>query len=360
MADEEKDPAEKTEDPSQYRIDEFRRKGQIASSKELTSVLMLAGIFFCLILSSAFMFDVIKDYFDWLYKFEISKVFERETILVIFKESIYTLLKMVAPIFVTSLCLGYITTVMQFGFLFSTEVLKWDLKKVDPISGVKRVFSKKMIFETFKGLLKFAIVIMLTYIVVKPLLKGFIGFLDSDLSVALDFTKSLFVKLVFTLLIGLLIMAIMDFAWEKYQYSIKLKMTKEEVKKEQKDKDGNPEIKQRIRTIQREMARKRMMNEVKEADVIVTNPTHISVAIKYDRENMHAPMVVAKGADHLALKIRELAKENKVPLVENVPLARAIYGTVKLGDFVPRNLYKAVAEILAYVYRKKLKKRNAA
>ena len=165
------------------------------------------------------------------------------------------------------------------------------------------------------------------------------------------------VKLVFSVMIGLGVIALGDFAYQKFSYQKKLMMTKEELKKESKEQDGNPEVKQKIKAIQREMSQKRMMEDVATADVIVTNPTHISVALKYDQLNMISPEVVGKGGDHLAMKIREIAKENDIPIVENVPLARALYKTVKTGAPVPRNLYKAVAEVLAFVYKLKRKRK---
>ena len=158
---------------------------------------------------------------------------------------------------------------------------------------------------------------------------------------------------------SLLILSIFDFGYQKYSYLQRLKQTKEQLKRETKEKEGNPEIKQRIKTIQREAAQKRMMAAIPEADVIVTNPTHLSIALKYDGETMVSPTVIGKGADHLALKIREIAKEHKVPIVENIPLARTLYKTVKVEEPVPRSLYKAVAEVLAFVYKMKRRKVSA-
>jgi flagellar biosynthetic protein FlhB len=154
--------------------------------------------------------------------------------------------------------------------------------------------------------------------------------------------------------------AMLDFAYQKYTYHNKLKQTKQQIKQESKEQDGNPEIKQRIRQIQREMSRKRMIKDVQTADVIITNPTHISIVLKYDSENMVSPMIIGKGQDHLAMKIREIARLHDIPIVENVLLARTLYKTVKVGSPVPRNLYKAVAEVLAFVYKLKKKKKALA
>jgi flagellar biosynthetic protein FlhB len=181
--------------------------------------------------------------------------------------------------------------------------------------------------------------------------------MHTEIAGGLVFGKSLIFKLGYSVLLGLAVVAVGDFAWEKWSYRQKTMMTKQQVKEESKEKDGSPEVKQKIRAIQRQMATKRMMDDVKKADVIVTNPTHISVALKYDGESMVAPSLVAKGADHLALRIRELAKENDIPIVENVLLARTLYATVKVGHGVPRTMYKAVAEVLAFVYKLKRKKK---
>ena len=167
-------------------------------------------------------------------------------------------------------------------------------------------------------------------------------------------------KLTFAMLMALGVVAMLDFAYQKITYQKKLRQTKQQIKQESKEQDGNPEIKQRIRQMQREMSRKRMIKEVKTADVIITNPTHISIVLKYDQENMVSPMIIGKGQDHMALKIREIAKMHNIPIVENVLLARTLYKTVKVGAPVPRNLYKAVAEVLAFVYKLKKKKKALA
>lgn len=357
---ESQDDSEKTEEPSQYRIDEFRRKGQVASSKELVGVLLIGGCVMTLILSSAYMFDIVNEFMEWLYRQNLDKIFLQENILNVFTKSCLTILKMLAPILATAFCISYLSNLFQIGFIFSTESLKFDLTKLSPLSGLKRIFSKKSIFDLFKGLAKFALVISITYVVMKPTMMKIYGFFDAEMSTSLLFSKSIFIKLVFSILSGLFILALVDFAWEKYQYHQKLKMTKQELKDELKQKEGNPEIKQRIKSLQREMSRKRMIEEVKSADVIVTNPTHLSVAISYNQEDMYAPKVVAKGGDHLAFKIREIANEHNIPIVENIPIARALYSTVELGEFVPRNLYKAVAEILAYVYKIRKKRKVIA
>lgn len=355
MAEESDD--EKTEEPSQYKIEESRKKGDVASSKELTSVLLLSGCLLTLILCGMFIFEVFTEYIDWLYMQDFRTAYGKEKFNEVFRETAWALVKCVAPTFGASMCLGVLSQFMQIGFLYSPEILNADIERINPIKGVTRLISKKAIVEAIKGIFKFTVVICITYAVMRDNVGSFLGFLHADAGQSLAFGKYLMVKLGFSILLGLGIIALADFAWEKWSYRQKMMMTKQQAKEESKERDGNPEVKNRIRQIQRQMAQKRMMNDVKTADVIVTNPTHISVALKYDGENMVAPGVVAKGADHLALRIREIAKENDIPVVENIMLARTLYKTVKVGEGVPRTLYKTVAEILAFVYKLKRKQK---
>jgi flagellar biosynthetic protein FlhB len=355
MAEENDD--EKTEDPSQHRIDESRKKGEVAVSKELSSVILLSGSLLTLILSGVFVYEQFTEYIDWLYRLDFKLIYTAEKFGDVVSQTAWTLVKCVGPFFVASACLGFLSTFVQIGFLYSPEILEVKLERLNPIQGFERLLSKKAIVEAVKGVFKFTVIIAITYSVMKNNIGSFLGFLHADAAESLGFGKYLMVKLGFSILLGLGVIALMDFAWEKWSYHKKMMMTKQEAKQEAKEKDGNPEIKNRIRTIQRQMAQKRMMNDVKKADVIVTNPTHISVALKYDGNEMVAPSVMAKGADHLALRIREIAKENNIPIVENIMLARTLYKTVKVGHGVPRTLYKAVAEILAFVYKLRRKEK---
>ena len=355
MADENDD--EKTEEPSQYKIDESRKKGDVASSKELSSVLLLSGSFLTLVLCSLFIYEQFTEYIDWLYRQDFKTVYSVEKFSDILKQTVWTLVKCVAPSFGASICLGVMSQFVQIGFLYSPEILNADIERINPIKGFGKLFSKKAIVEAVKGIFKFTVVIVITYSVMKDNIGTFLGFLHSEAGESLLFGRYLMVKLGFSILLGLAIVALGDFAWEKWSYRQKMMMTKQQAKEESKEKDGNPEVKQKIRQIQRQMAQKRMLNDVKSADVIVTNPTHISVALKYDGQTMVAPAVMAKGADHLALRIREIAKENDIPIVENIMLARTLYKTVKVGHGVPRTLYKAVAEILSFVYKLKRKQK---
>jgi flagellar biosynthesis protein FlhB len=355
---EDADQGDKTEEPSEYRLEESRRKGDVASSREFNNVLILSGTLIVLILSSVFMYETLTEYIEWIYTLDAKNMYTESSLKMILTRSMATAGKCIAPIFATALCLGVFSQVTQIGFLFAPDVLELKFDRLNPISGFQRLFSKKSLVEALKGILKFTIILSVSYGMLKNDFFSVGGLLTTELPQAMSFGQAMVLKLVIAIMIGLAVIGGLDFAWEKYTYKQKMMMTKDEAKREAKEKDGNPEVKNKIRAIQREMSRKRMMDAVKTADVIITNPTHISIAIKYDVNNMVAPAVVAKGADHIAMKIRELAKENDVPIVENVPLARTLYKTVKIGQGVPRTLYKAVAEIIGFVY--KLKKKRKA
>jgi flagellar biosynthetic protein FlhB len=348
---------EKTEEPSQYRIDESRKKGEVAVSKELSSVILLSGSLLTLIVCGVFVYEQFTEYIDWLYRLDFKHIYTAKKFGDVITTTAWTLVKCVGPFFGASACLGFLSTFIQIGFLYSPEILEAKFERLNPVEGFQRLFSKKALVEAIKGVFKFTVIILITYSIMKNNIGSFLGFLHADAAESIGFGKYLMVKLGFSILLGLGVIALMDFAWEKWSYRKKMMMTKQEAKQEAKEKDGNPEVKNRIRSIQRQMAQKRMMNDVKKADVIVTNPTHISVALKYDGEAMVAPSVLAKGADHLALRIREIAAENDIPIVENIMLARTLYKTVKVGHGVPRTLYKAVAEILAFVYKLRRKQK---
>lgn len=359
MADEQED-GEKTEDPSQHRIDEFRKKGDVASSKELTSVLVLAACLMTLSLSMVFIFEQMTSYIEWLYTLDLASAFGPKALNTITTRTFMVAAKCSAPVLFVALCVGVLAQIAQVGILYSPDVLELNFDRVNPLNGLKKLFSKQALFEAIKGVFKFAVILGVVYAYLKDDIAKYNGFMHLELSQSFFHAKDLLMKISFAILMAWGVIAVLDFAWQKFTYKQKLMQTKQQIKQESKEQDGNPEVKQRIRQIQREMSRKRMIQDVKTADVIITNPTHISIVLKYDSETMVSPMIIGKGQDHLAMRIREIAKENNIPIVENVLLARTLYKTVKVGHPVPRNMYKAVAEVLAFVYKLKKKRKALA
>ena len=348
---------EKTEDPSAHKIEQSKRKGEVATSKELTSVLVLSACMLTLGLSLLFIYEELEGFYRWIMTLDVASAFTEKSLKTIVSKTASTMLISIAPVCLVSLCVGIIANVAQTGFIFAPEVLELKPDRINPIQGMKRLFSMKALVEAIKSIFKFIIVLSIVYYYLKDEIVTYVGFLHLDIFQSFLHAKDLLIQLSFAIIGGLILIAMADFAYQKYAYKKKLMMTKEEVKKENKEQDGSPELKQRIRTIQREMSQNRMMQDLPTADVIVTNPTHISIVIKYDSESMVSPTIIGKGADNLAMKIREIAKEHDIPIVENVPLARALYKTVKVGEPVPRTLYKAAAEVLAFVYKLKNRKK---
>jgi flagellar biosynthetic protein FlhB len=359
MAEEQED-GEKSEAPSQHRIDEFRKKGDVASSRELTSVLVLAASMLTLSLSIVYVYEEMTKYIEWLYTLDIASAFSEKSLHTIGVKTFTVALKCGAPVMLTALCVGVLVQVAQIGILYSPDVLELNFDRINPLNGIKKLFSMQSIFETIKGIFKFTVILSVVYFYLKDDISKYNGFMHLEFYQSFVYGKELLMKLSFAILMSLGVIAMLDFSYQKFNYNKKLRQTKQQLKQESKEQDGNPEVKQRIRQIQREMSRKRMIKDVQNADVIITNPTHISIVLKYDSENMISPMIIGKGQDHMALKIREIAKLHNIPIVENVLLARTLYKTVKVGAPVPRNLYKAVAEVLAFVYKLKKKKKALA
>ena len=354
---EEYENQEKTEEPSAHRIEEFRKRGEVASSRELTGILVLSACTLVLMTSLSFVYEELTLLVEWLYSLDFHTAYMEKSQTTIIYKITSTVLACVAPVFTTVVCMAILSNTMQVGVLFSPDVLKWNIARIDPVKGFKKLFSMRALVEAVKGIFKFAIILFIVFIFMKKELSTLHGFLSLDFLQSVVHGKTLLLKLTFFILLGLAFVALGDFAYQKFTYRKKLMQTKEEAKRETKEQEGNPEIRQRIKNIQREMAQKRMISNIPKADVIVTNPTHISVALRYRDKDMVSPKVVAKGADFLALKIRKMAKKHQIPMVENIKLARILYKTVKVGEYIPRSLYKAVAEVLAFVYKLNKKKK---
>jgi flagellar biosynthetic protein FlhB len=349
MAEESSTGGEKTEAPSAKRRADFRKKGQVAQSKEVQT----AGLFTVVLLFWFFYMPVfwsnISELLTSIWKnphvFDgsPSKVFSLT--IFITQEMAYLLL----PLFALVLIIGFFSSVFQIGWLFTTQPLTPDLTKLDPVKGLGRMFSLRSLVDLLKSILKVALIGWVAYSTVFDHFKEALILVDTSPNEAVLFLGRVAI-LILAKVCGLLILiAAIDFLYTKHEMEEKMKMTKQEIKEEYKETEGDPFIKSQIRRIQQEMAQKRMMADVPDADVVITNPTHISVAIKYDTQSMDAPVILAKGADHIAMRIREIARENEIPIIENPPVARLLH-KMDLGSTIPEEMFKAVAEILAHVY----------
>lgn len=247
--------------------------------------------------------------------------------------------------------IGIVANILQFGFLFSLKAIKPKLDKLNPTSGLKKLFSKKSLVQLVKDLLKVFVIGWIGYQVVAGLIDEMIPLMDqSPWAIYLWICKGT-MKIGFFIVLALVIIALLDLTYTRWDHKEQMKMTKQEIKDERRQSDGDPKVKAKIKQIQFKTAMQRMMKNVHTADVVITNPTHIAVALKYDAETMSAPQVIAKGKRLIALRIREIAAENDIPIMEEPPLARELYKSTEVGQQIPGNLYQAVAEILAYVYR---------
>ena len=352
MADNNKD--QKTEEPTSKRVTDTEKKGNFAHSKEInSSFILLAALLGFMILGEQSTRNVMGSWTD-MFAESWTLQLTPEELYKITANAMHAFVRIVGPFLIIIMLAGVVSNLLQIGGLrFSSHPLVPKFNKLNPLSGFGRIFSKNSLMELFKSLFKVGIISVISYYVIKSHWKEIPPLMGLGVGQVLSFMGFVALEIIFNVLLVMIFLSLLDFTFQKFTYLENLRMTKQEVKEERKESDGNPQVKQRIRTVQMQMARKRMMAAVPEADVIVTNPTHISIAIKYDTENFAAPLVVAKGVGPIAMRIREIAKENGIPLVEDKPLARTLNKTVEVGQMIPASLYKAVAEILAYVYKLK-------
>jgi flagellar biosynthesis protein FlhB len=258
-----------------------------------------------------------------------------------------------APVFMIAVVIGVTSNIMQVGFLFSTESIQLKLEKIDPIKGFKRIFSMRAIVELLKSILKISVVGLVTFFVIWQRMDEIMLLSQKTVGAALATISDITVTVGIYASIALLFIALLDYLYQKFDFEKNIRMSKQDIKDEYKNIEGDPLIKSKIKQKQREMSMQRMMQEIPKADVVITNPTHYAIALRYDEEKLEAPFIVAKGVDYVAQKIKYVAKENDVVMVENRPLARALYDQADIGQAIPEELFKAVAEILAFVYKTK-------
>lgn len=352
---------EKTEPATAKKLEDARKKGQVAKSKELPSAIMLLGLFVTLKVYVGSLGNGLLDVFN-LYYSKIPtyagqnvKQITSVAISSVMSSAMLKILLLSAPFLLVSIIFAIASDYFQVKWKVTTEPLKPKFNKMNPVNGFKKIFSSRSIFELVKSIAKICLLAYVAYSTLKDK-AGFVRLIyDMPLNTALSELGSIIIDVGIKMSALYLLVGVADYAYEKHKFNEDMKMTKQEVKDEYKQAEGDPKVKGKIRQRMQEASRRRMMNAVPEADVVITNPTHFAVAIKYDSELHKAPVVVAKGADYLAQRIKEVARENKVEIVENKPLARMLYSNVDIDAEIPPQLYQAVAEVLAFVYNLKNK-----
>lgn len=346
MADEE----EKTEEPTSKKIEKAKEEGNVGKSADVVGAAVLSFGSLYILFFSAWTFDEIKSMMVYVYSF-IGKDLDSTQIFAITINIVASAGKALMPVFVIVIVIALAANWSQFGFL--SNPLKFDFQKLDPVRGLKNLFSVRKLIDALKLFLKLSIIFVVMVILIMFTGPDLIAMMNKDLDFAIFSMVELIVIYLASILLIIIIFAIIDFYVTKHFYLKSLKMTKQEIKDEFKNMEGDPRVKGRIRQIQFSMARKRMMSSVPDADVVVTNPTHYAVALKYDNQKDSAPRVLAKGVDFMALKIREIAEKHDITIVENPALARALFEQVEVDQAIPADFYKAIAELFTYVYKLK-------
>ena len=352
---------ERTEPATPRKRRKEREEGRVAKSQDLgAAVVILTGLF-ALLVFGRFMYSYMRDFLVEMIAFMGgSTLREAGWFAVLSRESIPASILPWIPLGLMVAIGGLIVTVAQVGIELTTKPLIPKMDRFNPVSGLKKVISLRSLVELVKGLLKASLFAAVIYFALQKDTPELVAAIRYPLEIGVSQLFSKLLSLSFRLAFLLLVIAVFDYGYQKWEFERSIKMSKQEMKEEYKQMEGDPQIKGKIRQKQRELARSRMMSSVPKADVVITNPTHLAVALEYDREIMEAPVLVAKGSDFLARKIRELAEEHGVPVIENKPLARAIYESMEIGEEIPEHLYKAMAEVLAFIYKLKGKKRGAS
>ena len=343
---------ERTEKATPKKKDEARKKGQIAQSREIPSVMVLLSALSVFYFAGGWMFNQLADVMRGIFDQLVQKSFGVESAQNLLGHIFLQLFILLAPLLAVIIVAGVIANIVQSGFMLTGETLTPNFTKLNPVSGIKRLFSLRSMVEVVKSILKIIIVGGMAYATLFKEMDQIPALVDLEIFQIINFTGDVALRLGFYTCLVLMVLAGIDYVFQVWQHERDLRMTKQEIKDEHRQYEGDPMVRSRIRAVQREMAMKRMMEAVPDATVVITNPTHLAVALKFDR-SMPAPKVVAKGAGHVAEKIKSLAQEHDVPIIEQKPLARALFKDVEIDQFIPADLYHAVAEMLAYVYRLK-------
>jgi len=343
---------EKTEAPTEKKRRESREEGQVAFSKELSSAALLAGIVLTLVATSPFILDSFRELMTNIFR-QMASADELSvnSIYTLSGEIITTMLPAFTPFLTVIVLVAIFAAVGQVGIQITFKAIVPKFSKLSPLTGIKRLFSSQSLADFLKSMAKLIIVGFVGYLTYMDKISELNGLSVSTPEAILKYNFTVVAEVAGKIVLALVAIAIFDYFYQRWHHEQQMMMTKQEVKEETKQTEGDPQLKARIRQIQREMSNARMMQEVPKADALIVNPTHFSVAVLYDRDIMAAPEVTAKGVDHMALRMRTIARENNVPILERPELARDLYANVEIGEDIPERFYKAIAEILAFVYR---------
>ncbi len=347
----EQDDSQKTEDPTPKKIEEARKRGQVALSREMNNwVMLLAGTLMVGVFAGPVMSDLtvmMRSFIERPHDFPSMP----GGLSVVLGGAAWEVVKILFLPLLLLMAAAFLAPFLQVGPLMAPEVIRPDFSKISPIKGFHRLFSMRSVVEFVKGILKIALVGAMSAMIIYPYFDRFEHFIDLETIAALAELQYLVVKMLVGILVLTLVIAVTDLLYQRYEYYRKMRMTKQELKDEYKQTEGDPMVKGRLRQLRAQKARQRMMQAVPTADVVITNPTHFSIALKYNPAEMSAPVCIAKGVDDLALRIREVAKEHEIIIYENPPLARILYDTVEIDEMIPAEHFKAVAEVISYVYK---------
>lgn len=341
---------EKTEKPTGKRRSDARKKGSVLQSKDVTTVVMLLGSFLIIKMMLPTMYKTVREFMEWIIEGIGTNSFDF-ILAQLFIKIVEACVSSLLPILLFVVGLGILIHGVQTRFLVTFEPLHPKLSKLNPLSGIKKMFALKNVVELLKNLIKVTLLVILLYNIVKSDLVQVARMIDMDAITSAAYMLNMIFDLVLKVCLAFSVVAFFDYLYQRWQFEKDLMMTKQEVKDEYKQTEGNPEIKGRIRKVQRQMAMSRMMQKVPTADVIIRNPTHFAVAIQYDPDRHSAPVIIAKGQDELALRIVRVGEENGVFITENKPLARALYASCELDREIPAEFYGAIAEVLVYIYK---------
>lgn len=349
---------DRTEEATPKKQREAREKGQIARSRELGTLMMMLCCAAALYVFGKYMLEGLYKVIQSAFVLERAQVFDTKYMISILNDAVIESMWAMMPFLIVTVIVAFVSSVALGGWAFSTQSLGFKWEKVDPIKGMKRIFGPQGLMELFKAFAKFSLVLIVMGFALWFYMEPIIGLSDESLESGLAHAAQLVLWFFIIAGAALVFVAAVDVPFQVWNHNRNLKMTKQEVRDEYKDTEGKPEIKRKIREVQMAMSQRRMMAEVPKADVVITNPTHYAVALKYDPKTMAAPIVVAKGADLIAAEIRRIATESSVPLLSSPALARSIYHTTEIDAPIPEGLYKAVAMVLAYIFQTKQKRRR--